>query len=466
MIEFPLIGGTYPSRSRAASPQRTINYFPEGATKGNMVLVGAPGYSRIKDFSKEGRGALPHEDKLYAVLGSIVYEFNEGLAETQIGTLLTSTGRVSMAHNGTELMIVDGQDGWLYDGTFTKITDSTFTATKADQVVFKDGYFVVNEPGTQRMWMSAAYDGSSWTGTDTASAEFRPDNLVSLVEDRELWGFGTNTIGVFQNSGAASGFIFKPIRQANQVYGIAARDSVASLDNTLYWLGRHKTGQISVFRASGYQPKKVSTPALEYHWASYPDTSKAFAISMFFKGHSWYVLTFPEADHGLGRTFVYSSEYNMWWEWGEWRPHIDDYSKFPMVAHAFFAGKHIIFDVNGDMHELDDDIYTFNGETIVSERWTPAIHESRRRIFHRRLQVDMDVGHGDPDGDLPRLRVSASDDGGKTWNNWRDADIGYVGETTARARVIGLGSAFDRVYRLQYSSPNKRIMIGGWLEAA
>jgi hypothetical protein len=44
-----------------------------------------------------------------------LWEVNNAGVATNRGALLTATGRVSMAHNGTQVMIVDGTYGYIYN---------------------------------------------------------------------------------------------------------------------------------------------------------------------------------------------------------------------------------------------------------------------------------------------------------------------------------------------------------------
>lgn len=57
-------------------------------------------------------------------------------------------------------------------------------------------------------------------------------------------------------------------------------------------------------------------------------------------------------------------------------------------------------------------------------------------------------------------RLQYSDDGGITWSDWEQDDIGGVGEYGARAVFTRLGSTYIRVWRVRVTSPRKRDFIG------
>jgi hypothetical protein len=90
----------------------------------------------------------------------------------------------------------------LPNSSFVQITDPDFPG--AVSVGYLDGYFVFNEPNSQRIWVTAVLDGASIDPLDFASAEASPDRAVALLVDhKEVWIFGDNSVEVWYNSGAA-----------------------------------------------------------------------------------------------------------------------------------------------------------------------------------------------------------------------------------------------------------------------
>jgi hypothetical protein len=84
--------------------------------------------------------------KLFAVGGQFIYSISSSWVATQLGQLNTSTGTVSMADNGLQLVIVDGSGttGGYYvtlsDNSFHNITDPNFLG--ASQVTYQDTSFI------------------------------------------------------------------------------------------------------------------------------------------------------------------------------------------------------------------------------------------------------------------------------------------------------------------------------------
>jgi len=467
VIEFPFIGGSYPAEAMPFATQRTVNLFaevdPNYRTK--AVLEGFPGH---KKWTKVGngpvRGGVEFKNSLVVVSGNTVHSLSGGGGATSIGAIATGTGPVSVDENGSQVMLVDGKDGYVYDGSsFTKITDPVFTATKADQVTHMDSFFVVNKPGTGSIWVSDSFDGRNWSATRTATAEFKSDEVVSLNADRELFLGGSKTIQAYYNSGAAT-MPFEAIRSSRLIYGVAARDSWAVVGNTSYFLSQDANGGIFVGRLNGPSVERVSVRAWEKEWTKY-DYEDAYAFGIHFHGHEWYVLTFPEADHGFGRTFLYSIATGVWSEIGIYQPSVGDFGKHPMTYHTYFAGKNLIGDGTGWLYELDDDTFTFDGETMISLRRSPVLHDKMESFSLNRLSVGAAVGVENDDCSDPQIHMRHSKNGGYTWKNTRYKSLTgtYTDKYKTGLDFPLMGMAKDWVFELSISDPVRRRFYGAFV---
>jgi hypothetical protein len=466
-MEFPIIGPSMPSNKLVYSTHRTVNYLPEADQryKSPYVLDAFPGYELWSAINNGPvRGGIEFKNDLIVVSSSEVIKISSGGFLTKIGTLDTLIGRVGIATDGFSVMIVDGEDGYIWDGVWGKIIDSTFVATKATQVVFHDARYWVNRPGTASFYGSASYDGTTWDATRTATAEFRPDEAVTIFSDRELFVGGLDTVQPYINTGA-SPMPLEPSRQGRMVYGVAAANSWALVNNTSHWLARDRNGGIFVARANGYSVEKISNRAWERVWSSYDRIDDAFALGIHYKGHELYVLTFPSADE-KGRTFFYDSTVNDWFELGIFNPACNDFFKWPITFHSYFADKHVVGDETGNLHIMKDGIYQYDSDTIISLRRAPIIHKERERLFFDTMQIDMEVGKGltTGQGSDPKIMLDISDDGGMTWKGRRYKSIGLTGESDKRVKFEKLGSSYDRVFQLLISDPIPRRIVGGYVQ--
>ena len=383
------------------------------------------------------------------------------------GIPLKSPDCVSMSHNDAtlpQLIIVDGTNGWIFDTTngLQQITDPDFFS--ADVVDFQDQFFVLNRAGTGQFFLSNLNNGLAYLGTDIATAEGDPDNLVALISNRrELWLFGTETIEIWYNSGNAD-FPFSRFEGGFLERGLAAAFSIAEDDNSLFWLAEDRI----FYRAdSATQQLRISQHGIEEALRKYAVISDACAFIYTMEGHKFYVCTFPSVlnpDRQPGVTWVYDITTELWHErssvgMGRWRVNV--------YADAY--GKHLVGDFDrGRIGELDLDTFTEYGEVMQGQATGPVVYADRKRIFHHRFELDVDAGHGltSGQGSDPQVWLDYSDDGGHTWSERKPFfAIGKIGAYLNRLRWLRLGQSRQRIYRLTVSDPVKRSIVAAHLDA-
>jgi len=466
MASFPFIGGAYQARSRKFDAQRCVNLYPEvseagpGPSKSPMALIGTPGLAPWATLAGGGvRGLLRFSPTVaVAVAGPNVYRVAPDGTGTQLGTIDAGTAPVSMASNGAVVAIATGAALYFLNPASGQITAAPYTA---DRVDFVDGYFVFNEAGSGRFRITQLY-GSDIDALDFATAEGAPDDVVGLIVDhREVWLFGTSSTEVWFNSGEPD-FPFSRIQGAFMEVGCAARHSIAKLDNSVFWLAADERGQGMVLRAAGYQPQRISTHAIEHAIAGYARIDDAVAFTYQQEGHAFYVLSFPTAD----RTWVYDASTNLWHERAWRNPLIGTMHRHRGQCQMAFGGQTIVGDWEaGKLYRLDLNSYTDDGAPIPRIRTCPHISGDQRLMFFHALQVDMEVGGGQPGNAPPQARLRWSDDGGWSWSNELWASMGRIGERGTRVRWRRLGKSRDRVFEVSITDPVKVVIIGASLEA-
>lgn len=453
-MKISLVGPSYVSRSLPFSCQRTINLYPEAAeatARDQFVMYGTPGIPEWIDTGGVAgcRGAVYMDGRIYAVIGTTLYSIIEDGTYTNVGTI-GGTDRLSMAVNGVQVCIVSLQAGAfiysLVDG-LELIIDSGFQPSQG--VVFLNQYFVHVKQSSQVFFLSALADGMSYDPLDFASAEANPDLIVShLADNGELWLFGEFNTEVWTNTGAAD-FAFQRINGAVLQKGAYSRDTNARMANSVYWLGNDGV----VYRATGYQPARISTHAIETQ-LNESDKAGAYALTYSQEGHDFFVLTLPEA----GLTFVYDATNGQWHERSSRINGADTYWRPSHIVEAF--GRLYCFDsFSGKVGYLDLDTYTEYGNTIISTRITTVFAADAKPVIMSNLQLIMETGVGLESGTDPQVLMSYSDDGGRTYTNDREGSMGTVGMYRKRVKWNRLGRFYQRVLRLRIASPVKRAII-------
>ena len=474
-MDSPILGASYVARSVNAADNRMINMYPEAVPEGGMTagfLSRAPGLRRLVEIG-EGpiRGLWVLGDYLYAVSGNSMYQASLYTTTTAwrltlLGTV-TGTGPVSMSDNGTQLFIACNPDSYIFNSTtnvFAQITDPDFPG--AVKVGYLDGYFVFNEPNSSRVWVTQLLDGLSVDPLDFASAEGDPDQLVSLIVDhREAWLFGTNSIEVWYDAGLPD-FPLQRIQGAFNEIGCSAPYSVAKLDNGLFWLGSDARGRGIVYRSNGYTGTRVSTHAIEWQIQQYGNISDAIGYTYQQDGHAFYVLIFPTAQ----TTWVYDVATQVWHERAGWDN--GNFVRHRSNCQASYNNEIIVGDFeNGNIYAFDMEEYADNGDVqkwLRSWRALPTGSNDLKRTTQHTLQISCEAGVGlnTGQGDDPQMVLRFSDDGGHTWSNERSISMGKVGEYYRRVIYRRLGMTLklrDRVYEISGTDPVKIAITGAQL---
>lgn len=477
-VKTPFLGQAYVGFSKTSADNKLINLFPEvvpadGGGKEIGVFYRCPGL-KLRGVVGTGpiRGLYFARQDLYVVSGNALYRVDTTLTVFLIGTI-TGTGPVSMTDNGIQVFVsaLSNGSGYIYNSNtmaFAPIADPDFPGSGT--VCFLDGYFVFNQPNTQKIWITSLYDGTSINPLDFASAEASPDNVVALATSHdELWCFGTNTTQVFTNTGDAD-FPLQPLKGVVIEYGCVAAPTVCKLDNTLFWLSQNDQGFGQVVRANGYTPQRISTHYIENTIRGYSTISDAIAYSYQQNGHAFYVISFPTGN----QTFAYDVATGEWHERAYFNPINSQFERHRGQNHAVYLGNiHLVGDYgNGNIYQLDPDTFTDNGNKqkwLRTWRALPAGTNNLNKVFHRKLQIDAEMGVGlsgapGADGVDPQMVLRWSDDGGFTWSNEHWRSMGALGKYKNRAIWRLLGSSRDRVYELSGTDSVKTALLSAQLD--
>ena len=311
-MSIPFVGGAYEGRTKSINAQQSINLFlviDEDDGKVPTAMYGTPGLTTFSEPATTAivRRMLVMGDYLYAVVGAVVYKITSTGSATSLGSITTSTGHVSMAGNGTQILVVDGTANGhiITTSALADITDADFIAATA--AVFFDGYFIVTEADSGKIWISTLYDGTKWDALDFATAEAAPDDLIGIGTTRQnIWLFGKTSTEVYYNSGDPD-FPFNRVPGAILDIGCDSIASMSEIEGRLYWL----TDKFTVVRNNGLQYETISTPGIEYQISTYSTITDATGFWYTLAGRTFYVLTFPTAD----KTFVYGVNTGAWHEW-------------------------------------------------------------------------------------------------------------------------------------------------------
>ena len=175
MAVFQFAAQAYQSRSAPLDAQRLVNAFVEKSppdAKTQVPVFACPG---LKVFSRVGAGPINGlhvmADVLYAVSGSSLYSINSDGLATLIGQ--TNLGGVlSMDDNERQLVMVDGQVGWIYQvGGLNQVLVENAAAGATSIVVAHTGVIANGDPINITLDSTVVFSTTvSGTPTGTAGA--------------------------------------------------------------------------------------------------------------------------------------------------------------------------------------------------------------------------------------------------------------------------------------------------------
>ncbi len=416
---IPLIAGEGRAASKFVSSRSLVNCYLE-SSGGRPALYGGPGFAlRLTLSTGPVRGLHAFGDTLIAVGGNRLYTVTEAGVATDRGEIM-GTDALTIADNGNQVMIVSEAEekSYIWDGaTLALITDDSFFP--ASSVAFLDQYFITSIKGTGRFQISDLADGTSWSALDVATAESLPDNLLRVfVDNRDLLLAGAGSMESQYNSGGAD-FPFARAQMFFQL-GLAGRDAIASVDNTVAFLAND--GTVRVVR--GGTPVVISTPAIAHTISLWADKSQARAFSFSLRNHQFWVLRHPDGCVIWDASAPGEDAWHVRQSYGQdtWR-----------IGYAANIWDKTIFAdfATAKLYTLDDDVHAEASEPLVryvaSEPLGPGAYFTLNEL--ELMAEPGAVADGSAD---PKLWCELSRNGGKTWGARMERRLGARGEYEKR----------------------------------
>ena len=458
---------SYKARSGLVSAERLINAYAEPSPPDSLSKVAIYGTAGLNPWKNTGI-ALPiygmqvMGEHLYIVVGSTVLQIDSSKTVTTLGTIATSAGRVMMTNNGTQMTILT-EGGTAYYCTsaaasLTQITDGDYQSS--DSVATLDGYTVFTEKQGRTFQRSTLNDTSAYAALDTQTVEASASNIVRVaMNNLELWFFKEDIIEVYYDS-ARPGYIFDRKEGVFIQKGCAAKHSVSSLDGNFYFLGNDRI----IYQTIGYQLSPISTFPISQEIETYSTISDAYSFTYTIGGHKFYTITFPTE----GKTWEYNISTGLWHERVSLNA-AQETDQWRATAHAYFAGKNLVGDFEtGVIYEMNPDVYTENGATILRKTTTTTQFSNYSRATLDRLVLMMDTGVGiaTGQGSDPQIMLRVSIDGGRTWGSEEWQPVGASGDFLTEVFWLNLGYGRTAIFEITYSEPTKFAIMGAYLNAS
>jgi len=464
-IPIPVAGPTYSSRSKPVSAQRTRNLYPEvdQSSENIISLVPFPG---LKPWGTTGtgqsRGVCVYNNELYAITEGALYKVDDLGSPTSIGSI-SGSGRCNLEEDNSKLIIATGSSKpYSYDGTnLTLGTDSDLANSSTVSYIRNRVVYDGNNADAifADLGNALSVDSSNVTSVDT-----KPGDVLAVRAFKDqLFVFGEDFITPYYNSGVGNP-PYSVIQNATETeLGLGAIHSVATGPRGMYFLGSDN----QPYKITGIQAEPIGNPSIGQAIQSYSTKANAYGICFNFNNDFFYMLTFPG-----NATWMFCERSGMWVNLAyqqDGDPHL-------AYDYAYCYGKHLVSDrLSGNIYELDFDTFTDNGQSIDRQRDTIKISGKSfgvpgKEIFMDKLELVVETGTGiiSGQGSNPKVMMSFSDDGGKTWSPEQWAEFGAMGSFAYSNNPTwqDLGSFYERQFRFRVSDPVKFVIVSANAEVS
>jgi hypothetical protein len=462
IVSLPIFGGSYATKSKLFSAQQLTNFYyvpAQGAALSDGYIIGTDGITQVAtigNYRNVSRGSLVMDGIGYYVQGERLVRLNADMTLTDLGEI-AGEDRVSMATNGTQLMILnDLGDGYIFEaGTLTDITAPGFTDNGIPQIaVYFDGYFICSTD-EKKFIKSDIDDGFVWNPLDFSRADGDPDEIVAPLSFRgQLYMLGAITGEAFQNVGGAD-FPIAKIKGLIINKGLSFRHAVVSASDSFFWIGAGENESPAVWSSNGQSADKISTDAEDFIIrGELQKEGIQNTFGFYYAQDGAYFVGFSLPT----KTIVYEL---MAKRWHMRESIIDDISERWRVNSLcqVYGGIYVGDSQDGRIGKLSDDVYQEYGNSIISTWITQPFSKLGEYFSVPMLEVACESGVGTREDPNPQIRLSWSKDG-RNFSDERPRALGKVGEYLRRAIWRRLGG-FSRlaVMKLVISDNCKKIIL-------
>lgn len=471
VTQLPLGNGFYESAGLPVSAQECVNFYvniPQAPALSAETLFGTPGTVELATSGtaqQVNRGAHVMAGIPFFVNGDALYRLSESSGVFSMDPLGTieAEGRVSLADNGTQLMIlVPGGKGYIFTAdpdTLTEITDPDFRANGEPQhTVFIDGYFAITTD-TKKFIVSSLNDGTSYNALDFGTAEADPDDIVApVVFNNQLFIMGSETTEAFQNIGGAD----FPFQRSGLFLtkGLFAPFSVVVASDTFFFIGGGTNESPAIWAFVGNNVQKVSTTAIDSILQGFTEDEikESFAWSYAQKGAYFVGFSLPTTTLVLDTITQ---------KWHERKSRATDAAgntnlvKYRANSFVSAYGRVLVGDSrDGRVGSVEPEVFTEYGQLIFRRVASQPFMNNMQAFFLAWIELTVESGVGTTDTPNPQIGMSISLDGGKTFRDQKLRGLGRKGEFNRRAiwRRLGRVPRFA-VFRFTLTDPVKPVII-------
>jgi len=297
--------------------------------------------------------------------------------------------------------------------------------------------------------------GTAYDALDFMTAEADPDEIKSSVNFKDqLFLIGAETTQVYKNIGRVPA-AFETIQGFVLSKGIDAVNSVVIGQETFAFIGGGPNENPAVWAYTGNGYTKVSTRAIDNVLQELTDTELSEVTAWSYANFGQYFIGFILPN----TCFVYNFTNGKWHERRSFNNNVEITYRSNFFLTAY--GRVMCGDtITGIIGEVSENTHLEYDELIRITFTSRPFDDSGNSYRISALEAVFQSGMGNDYVRDPKVRISWSDDGGRTYNNEIQRSIGKRGEYKNRAIWRRQGrTARSRTFKLEYAENTKFTLI-------
>lgn len=417
-------GGTDLSGSTSETPWTVLRSDYDGGTGQYMAISKSTNADEIIKTFSNSSGAI-------SVTGPVDSSRITRHTDSQDGAFWIVTA------NGTNRKAITFSGASNTEITDADFPDSTAVGVIIGNFVFMDGYLFIMTSDDGRIYNSDINDTTSWSAISflTVQAGTRGAGLARYKD--KIVAFGSDYIEFYENVGNVIG---SPLGRVNHLrqenYGISITNLPANAlgENTshryfeamgtVFWINNPDTeAGPGVFMLDNHQPKKISTPDVDFDLIELPMESIRFAGVINLFGYNYLLLS--TGDQSTDYAWAYCFELGIWVTWES----------------ALLGPRFFVLNNSPATDTTLDEILLFNGTeyfkfSVESLQGTSQLFTDDGVAFTMTIQTEnIDLGTlrrkrlrrlavvGDDSLETSTTGISWSDDDQQTYTTARNVDM-------------------------------------------
>lgn len=454
MTALPVAFRSNPGKYNFLGTPRLINAYAEqqgNDAKGPLAVLPCAGivqHASVDDGPGRGLIYLEDVDALYSVHPHSVYRIYEDGTTFRVG-VVPGIDQVQLSRNQAEtpeITVLGDALQYIASDSIAYILDPSIPSDPITQD-YVSSYNVIGYED-RRFFLSAIDNALSFDALDFDAFDQYAGKLVRVKGDGgQLFGFCSRWFEVYNNSGSDFPFDLIATRQR----GLLAANAVVSCDNTLMFPGDDRI----VYRLDNYDPRRISTHYIERLLEEETNPGGVLGFEWSSEGHKFANFT------GTDFSVCYDAATQVW---HNRQSHNSNTWRARNAVKAW--NKHIVQDsMTGKIGYLDSDTFTEYGNPMVWGVDSPTLQLFPNGGIIDAVHFDLATGYGavssSSQGHDPKVMLEVSKDGGNTFSQYRELELGKAGNYRARVTARRLGRITEKgaVFRLRISDPVIRALV-------